>query len=68
MAFMIIGYLLTSAPYHFALFLMNHRRRTKPVFAGCCFLLLMSTNKIIPRLFPDYNGFGVICPNGKPPP
>ncbi len=54
---LIIGCLLLTCIYHFALFLLNRRRKVVLLFAICCLLFIFLTNKIIPMAWHDYNWF-----------
>lgn len=54
-SYVIIGCLLTAGLYHLAIFILNRDRITVFLFALCCFLMLIDTNKLIQLFFPQYN-------------
>lgn len=55
--FLIIGGLLASFLYHLGLFILNRRRKPVLIFALCCLLLTLMTNKLLPLFFPNYDWF-----------
>ena len=53
----ILGCLLTSALYHFSLFILNRRRVTTLLFSACCLLLALMDKKLFFYLFPSYSWY-----------
>ena len=53
----ILGCLLTSALYHFSLFILNRRRVTTLLFSVCCLLLALMDKKLFFYLFPNFSWY-----------
>ncbi len=51
----IMGCLFTAALFHFALYIVNRRRKIELIYSVCCMLTLLAMNRLIQLFFPGYD-------------